>query len=384
MRVYKGHKLFIKSCLASLLLVLVAGCGSGGGSDGGNGGNGANGGSGPPDEIPPTVDSMSPGEDTYNVATNARLTATFSEPMVASLINTDNFRLTDGNSAISGTVSFDAANNIAVFTPSNGFTPNQRYTATIITGIKDLSGNPITRDFAWCFTAGAAADNSAPSVISKFPDNGVGGVAVNSKIIVAFNEEMNSLSLTPASFTLSGPGGAVSGTVAYIGKTAIFKPSGNLAANATYTASITSGASDLVGNAASSTSWVFSTGANADSAAPTVSAIAPADNQSNVPIGSTINVSFNEPMDPATMTTANVLVTAAGADVVGTVAYDINSNTAIFTRINHLVTPVVSHATPVSNLEPNTTYSIKVTTGAKDLAGNPLTNTKVWSFTTAP
>ncbi len=382
MSVYKGHQLFIKSCLASLLLSLMAGCGNGGGGDGGNGGNGTNGGSGPPDEIPPTVSSMSPNEDTYNVATNARLTATFSEPMVTALINTDNFRLTDGNSSVSGTVSFDATNNIAVFTPSNGFTPNQRYTATIITGIKDLSGNPITRDFAWCFTAGAAADNSAPSVTTRFPDNGTGGVAVNSKIIAAFNEEMNSFSLTPASFTLSGPGGAVSGTVAYIGKTAIFKPSGNLTANTTYTASITGGATDLASIPASTTSWVFTTGANADSAAPTVSAIAPADNQSNVPIGSTINVSFNEAMDPATMTTANILVTAGGADVIGTVAYDVNSNTAIFTRINHLVTPVVSHVTPVSNLEPNTTYTVKVTTGAKDLAGNPLINTKVWSFTT--
>jgi hypothetical protein len=66
------------------------------------------------------------------------------------------------------------------------------------------------------------------------------------------------------------------------------------------------------------------------------------------------------------------------------VAFDASNNTATFTRIKHLTTPVDFHPTPVSNLEPGTTYTATLTTGAKDLAGNALASNRVWSFTTAP
>jgi hypothetical protein len=70
--------------------------------------------------------------------------------------------------------------------------------------------------------------------------------------------------------------------------------------------------------------------------------------------------------------------------VIGTVAFDVASNTATFTRINHLITPVAFHPAPVSDLEPNTTYTATLATGVKDMAGNALTGNLVWSFTTAP
>jgi len=74
-------------------------------------------------------------------------------------------------------------------------------------------------------------------------------------------------------------------------------------------------------------------------------------------------------MDPATITTANFTVTGPGATtVIGTVAYvaakpDCNLYTS-------------------EHLEPNTTYTNTVTTGATDLAGNALVSDFVWSFTT--
>ena len=337
---------------------------------------------------------MTPGEDNFGVATNGRLTATFSEAMVPAAINTDNFRLTDGSVAadgvtlilLPGTVSYDTTNNIAVFTPAGGLATNKRYTATIITGIKDLGNNPLMTDFAWCFTTGAAGDSTAPSVASTIPVAADTGVAVNHKITATFSEAMNSSTLTPASFTVTGPGATpVFGTVTYLNGTAIFTPSNNLVSNTPYTATIAAGAMDLAGNASQSMTWSFTTGANPDVTAPVVISTSPTDGASGVAIGTTFNVGFDEPMDPATITTANFLVTGPGIDpVIGTVAFDASSNTAIFTRINHLTTPVNSHPDPVSNLEPGTIYSARLTTGAKDMAGNALANDKVWSFTTAP
>ena len=395
---YKGcSSIFLAMSFA--LLASLAGCGGTGGEDTFSGGGGGGGGPpGPPPETTvPTVTSMSPGEDSgiaanTGIGTNSKLTATLSEAMDPALITLidpvtgkpANFRLAQGDTAIAGTASYDATNHIAIFTPAVVLAPNTKYTATIITGIKDLAGNPLTTDFAWCFTTDAIPDVTPPSVTSTIPAAG-SGVFVNRKITATFSEEMNSLTLTAASFTLTaGPGVTpVPGTVTYLGRTAVFTPSNSLASSTAYTARITTGAMDLAGNPSLANAWSFTTGANADVTPPVAMSTSPSG--SGVPIGSTINVTFNEPMDPATLTTANFAVTGPGATlVIGTVALDATNTIATFTRIDHSTTPAVIHPTPVSNLEPGTTYTATLTTGAKDLAGNALASNRVWSFTTAP
>lgn len=404
MSVYQGCSTIAPppSSTAIVLLAFLAGCGGGGGDTGSGGGSSGPPGP-PPDLTVPTVSAMSPGEDSSRIGTNSKLTATFSEAMDPALITAvdpgnpghpANFRLTDGtmtNGAVNyipGTASYDATNHIAMFTPAGALLPNKRYTATVITGVKDLGGNPLTTDFAWCFVTGGTADNTAPSVTFTIPANAVTGVAINRKITATFSKEMNSSTLTAASFTVTGPPGAtpVPGTVTYLGRTAVFTPTNGLASNTTYTATITAGARDLAGNASQPKAWSFTTGANADATAPVaVMPTNPAGGATNVPIGSTISVTLSEPMDPATLTTANFGVTGPGdTPVIGTVAVDASNTVATFTRIDHLTTPVDFHPTPVSNLLPSTTYTATLTTGAKDLAGNALAGNVVWSFTTAP
>lgn len=369
------------SITSFLVLSLMLGCGGGGGGGSGGGGN-----NGPTDFTAPSVTAMSPAEDSFEIPTNSKLTASFSEAMVPAVINSNNFRLSHEDISISGTVSYDATNHIAVFTPNSALDPNTRYTATIITGIQDLSGNPLNRDFAWCFTTAAGGDSSAPTVVAFAPNNASVNVEINRKLTVTFSEEMNSTLLTPANFKVVGPGAsAVSGSVAYINQTAVFKPSQPLAPNSTYTATIVANVQDLAGNnMGGDTSWSFSTGTVSDTAAPEVVSTSPTTGESGVAISRTINVSFNELMDPTTIITENFLVSANGLAVVGTVAFDANTNSAIFTRIDHQTTPVVSHPTPVTNLQPNTTYTVTLTTGVKDLAGNALGANKQWSFTTGP
>ena len=60
--------------------------------------------------------------------------------------------------------------NIAVFTPTGDLAPNTRYIATVVTGIKDLAGNPLTTDFAWDFVTGGTPDSTAPAVTSTSAD----------------------------------------------------------------------------------------------------------------------------------------------------------------------------------------------------------------------
>ena len=71
---------------------------------------------------------------------------------------------------------------------------------------------------------------------------------------------MDPLTINTSTFTLKQGTTAVSGTVAYSGTTATFTPSNVLAPSITYTATITTGAKDLAGNAlAANTVWSFTT-----------------------------------------------------------------------------------------------------------------------------
>lgn len=376
---------------AFTLLIFVTGCG-GGGSGGSNRANDGGSGTipGPSDNIVPSVTIMTPGEASTGMATNGRITATFSEAMLSGgsdpeSVSATTFRLISGPTAIPGTISYDATNHIAVFTPSSDLVPFTTYIATIVTGIKDLGNNPITTDFAWDFVTGGL-DIDAPSVSSTIPANAATDVAINRKLMARFNEDMDSSTMNTQNFTVTSPGPTpVPGRVTYLGRTAIFAPTQNLAANTVYTASITTGATDLAGNPAQAKVTSFTTGANTDSAAPVVSSTTPANTATNVAIDTAIRVSFSEPMNPSTITSAEFTLTGPGTSpVIGTVAYDTSNNSATFTRHVHLTTPVDSHLIPVSDLVTDTTYTATLTTVARDLAGNALANKRVWSFTTTP
>jgi hypothetical protein len=202
------------------------------------------------------------------VAISGNIAAAFSEAMNPLTISTATFTLKQGTTAVTGTVSY--AGVTATFNPLNNLAPSTTYTATITTGARDLAGNALATAFVWSFTTGATPDTTRPTVSSTVPVNGATAVAINQTINATFSEAMGPLTISTAHFTLRGPGAtAVTGTVGYdvISKIATFTPAGNLAPSTTYTATITTGARDLAGNAlATDFVWSFSTGTQANQA----------------------------------------------------------------------------------------------------------------------
>src|SRR5207247_1218567 len=249
--------------------------------------------------------------------------------------------------------------------------PLTTYTATMTTAASDLAGNTLPADFSWTFTTGVTPDTTRPTMIATVPVNAATGVAINHTITAAFSEAMDPLTVNSVTFIVKQGTTAVAGTVSYAGVTATFTTASPLAPLTTYTASITTGARDLAGNAlAFDFSWSFTTGATLDTIAPTVSLPVPANGATAVPINQTINATFSEAMDPLTINTASLrLAGPGGAAVTGTVAYDVISRIATLN--------------PLSDLAPNAVYTATITTGARDLAGNALGANFVWGFTTA-
>jgi len=213
-----------------------------------------------PDTTAPTVSSTGAANGATGLPINRKATVIFSEAMDPLTITKRTFTVKKGTKRVSGIVTY--AGVTATFTPTNNLENNTEYTVTITTGAKDLAGNALASDFSISWTTGSSTDTTAPTVSSTGAPNGATGLPINRKPTVVFNEFMDPLTITTETFTLKQGTTPVSGIVTYAGVTATFTPASNLTASTTYTATITTGAKDLAGNAlAVNKVWSFTTGA---------------------------------------------------------------------------------------------------------------------------
>lgn len=211
---------------------------------------------------------------------------------------------------------------------------------------------------------------TSPTVIATNPVNAATGVALNQKVTATFNGAMDSSTINTTTMTLMQGSTSVAGTVAYASGVAIFTTSSNFVPNTVYTATISTGAKDLAGNAlASNVVWSFTSDTIADPTAPIVVSTQPVNSTTGVAINTIITATFSKAMDPSTLTAANFTVTGSSASLIaGSIVYDSINNIARFT--------------PSNNLDSNTTFTVTISTGVKDLAGNALAVNYIWSFTT--
>jgi hypothetical protein len=318
---------------------------------------------------PPSVISVFPLNSATGVCPNAVVTATFNRAMNPSTINTATFILTGpGATPVTGVVTYIGST--ATFTPSSALALSTLYTATITTGAKDTFGNALASNFVWSFTTGSALC-APPTVISETPLNGSTGVCPSLVVTATFSRAMNPSTINTATFTLTGPGTtAVAGIVTYAASTATFTPSSPLALNTLYTATITTGAKDIFGIAlASNFVWTFTT-STTPCAPPTVISVAPPNLATGVCPSTVVTATFSEAMKASTINSTTFTLAGPGTTpVAGVVTYVVSSDVATFT--------------PNSPLALNTLYTATITTGAENLAGNPLATDFVWSFTTS-
>ena len=222
------------------------------------------------------------------------------------------------------------------------------------------------------------------------------GVPANTAVSAVFTEEMAPATITAAgTFTLTcanpcvNPAGSVSYTTGT--RSASFTPAAALAVGQTYTATITTAATDLAGNAlagnqaplpaASNYVWTFTTVAATAATPVVVGSTNPVAASAGVCPGATVNASFKTSgarMDPATINATTFTLTGPGSTAVtarSIVLDDASGRIATFTPMNMLIN--------------GTTYTATIKGGAngvKDQAvpANALSSDFVWSFTAGP
>jgi Ice-binding-like/Bacterial Ig-like domain len=308
------------------------------------------------------------------VSTNQKIVATFDQAMDGMTIDSMTFTLTGpGVTPVSGGVSYDAASNSATFAPSAPLPAGTTYTGTITTGAASATGVALVSDFVWTFVSGAGLDTTTPTVISTNPANLAPDAPTNQKIVATFSEAMDSTTITGMTFALTGPLLApVTGTVAYsaVGASATFTPAAALTAGVLYTATITTGASDLAGNSlASAYTWTFTAGTGPDTVAPDVTLTTPGNGDIGVAPNAGINATFSKRMNPSTLNSGTFTLIGPGpTPIEGKISYDV---------ANRIVT-----ITPRSPLSSDAIFTATVSTGAEDLEGNPLAADVSWILTT--
>ena len=222
---------------------------------------------------------------------------------------------------------------------------------------------------------GVSADTTGPTVIATSPSTDA--APTNAQITATFDEAIDVATLTTSSFTLTGPGGApVAGNVTFEDATytAVLTPLAALVVDTTYTATLSTDVTDLVGNEMDeAVSWTFTTDSvvtEPDTTAPSVTSTTPS-STGTAPTNEPITATFDEAIDVASLTTTSFTVTGPGATpVAGTVdvVFDAAFSTAVFT--------------PLLALDPAATYTATLTTAVADLSGNELTEPVSWTFTT--
>ncbi|HCT93220.1 MAG: hypothetical protein A2X19_03830 [Bacteroidetes bacterium GWE2_39_28] len=108
-----------------------------------------------PDVTRPTVILTSPLSNAVNVSLNTNVTATFSELMDISSINTLTFTLKNGLVLVPGVVTYSGL--MATFNPNVDLLSGTTYRATVTTGAKDIAGNTLISNYEWEFTTNIPA-----------------------------------------------------------------------------------------------------------------------------------------------------------------------------------------------------------------------------------
>jgi hypothetical protein len=367
-----------------------------------------------PDTTPPTVTGLTPVPGSTVSVSPAVIVAQFSEALDSATVGSSSFLLVaDGPDALFGTpddipvnassINYSAATFTAYFNLSGALSQDV-YQVTLTDSITDLAGNPLDGeyniatfppsgdtvaggDFVVTFTV-----DPPPKVTAASPAPGA-LITPPTSIVLTLSEAVDGTTVDATTFLLVGDGvdntfgtgddvSITPASVVYnpLAKTATFNITGVLPGD-TYRVTLTDSVLDLTGNALDGEfTGVFPSGNTVPGGnfqytfdvdpAPTVTNMIPAPGSSVTAQPGTIQVTFSETINSATLNASSFLLIGDGAnnvyewgggdDVVispVSINYDSPTNTGTFR---------------IPGLLPDDTYYVTLTDSVTDLVGNPL------------
>ena len=229
-----------------------------------------------------------------------------------------------------------------------------------------FDGNTVrTELLVQVFKAGTQhSEDVAPTVLARTPEDG--SSAKLATVGVTFSEAMEPSSLPAGGFTVVGPGGSsIAGSAVWSGDRNLDFVAGVALASGAYTATLAASVEDMAGNhLPAPVVWRFTV----DTEGPKVTARSPAPDAIEVPLASAITITFDEPLDLATVSPGTIWLESALARVDTTLSVQ-----------GRVVT-----MTPSSPLRQGTEYRAWISQGVRDTLGNTIGSDINWRFKSDP
>ncbi|MHB8120881.1 MAG: Ig-like domain-containing protein [Desulfuromonadaceae bacterium] len=325
----------------------------------------------------PSVATTIPAAGATGVSVTSPVTIQFNEAVLwGSVYNTGVYRITideAGTGILFKSLVYtpEANDTTYVMTPSSAFKANTTYRVIVETLIRSESTEELMAlPYEFTFTTDATDNGLPPEVSSTYPAAGAIDIPLDTKVIVRFSEPMLPSTITSLTVRIKNLSAnayiTVSVTYDEATNSASVVPAVPLAKNSSYQIEV-SGVQDLLGNSLDGMFTAAFSTILADTAAPFVKATSPTKGATGVATG-TVSITFSEPVDQTTLTSATFSVKQGTTTITGSIGYDEASATASFV--------------PTAGFDYAKDYTVAISTGIKDLAGNNLTPAYSFTFTT--
>ncbi|MGD0416514.1 MAG: Ig-like domain-containing protein, partial [Terriglobales bacterium] len=322
----------------------------------------------------PNVVAMRPGNGATNVPASRLVTLFVNQPMNAGTISGALF-VTDNGVVVSGTTQLFSNGQAIQFTPSAAFGAGDIIQVTLNSTALSADGVGL-QNFSGQFTIAGSPANTAAAVQAVNPIPYATSVPLNTVVQVEYNQPIQASSVTCTGSsgsvflydtntgTFLTPNCSVSGGVITI------TPTSNLAASSQYQVYVdnASNVTNTDGLAVQAYEFFFTTGTAADTAAPTITSLAPTNSATNIGTNAQVSVNFNKTINPVSVTGSTIDLSAGSTtEVPSSISFN-----STYTRVSII---------PQAPLPPSTAMTLAIN-GVTSEAGVSVAKTTT-TFTTA-
>lgn len=308
----------------------------------------------------PSLVQSFPAATATGVSLDAGLRLIFSAP-----VDETSFLVSMNPPVLLGEPLFSASNTQVEYLNAEPYIENTPYLATITA--KGVDNKPLEGDNDFVFTT--VPDVTPPVVTTTIPSNGQTNVSPNMNPSIVFSEQMDQAN-TIAAVSISP---ADAGCVWTMPNTRSLTCTHNstFRGDAGFTVTISTMATDRATPTKNPLqapySFTFFTGSVPDTLKPDVATVTPGNGTLGASTAPTLFITFTEPMDP--LATQNAVRFSAPSGITPTDFAWTNNNTRLSFK-------------PSQTLNELTNVSFQVDTGARDLSGNTLVQTRFYTFKT--
>ena len=322
-----------------------------------------------PPSAPFQVVAFTPANNATNVGLRAPVTATFNRSVNSNTINQNDLALFAGDGQSPWCTGYTRSqDNSSVSFNCSALPSSSNMTAILNSGLSDWTGNALA-NFTSQFQTSPWDANSNGTVTATRPGNGAGGISPNEPLTLFFNYPINAATansgLEVAQNNVNVPGSI---SVQDGGYTLVFTPSTPFTPGALIQWWTTGSLTDTNFNTPiTATSGYFYVAGNLAATAPAVQVSSPANGTYGIPLNAIIDVQFNTPLDPATITSANVYMSGVSSG-----AYTVSQPSG---------QPNVIRFTPVSTWPATTYLYVYYNSGLHSSTSVPSTSSYVYYYT---